>query len=119
MNTQVATKAEKKVNAKPNPNKPGADQEKNINQLRQEIKNLAKAFNDMQQKHDMQAVIVMIPNKLLLKANAYLLAVSKEVGQTVTLSDLVSDAIDVYLWGEEENKRLEEERESAELENKE
>jgi len=58
----------------------------------------------------------MLPNELFLKANAHLLEVSKIISYTVTLSDLICDAVDIYLWGEEENKKLEEERERTKLE---
>jgi len=115
MTTQVNNKPATRNTPKPAQPKLATTQEKAVNQLRQEIKNLAKSFNDMQQKRDTQAVIAIIPSELLLKANAYLVEVSKDMGYAVTLSDLIRDAIDVYLWGEEENKRLEEEREIKNL----
>jgi hypothetical protein len=61
-------------------------------------------------------VSIAIPRKLPSGVNAYLFEVSHSIGHTVSLSELICDALDVYLWGEEENKRLEEERKRAELE---
>jgi hypothetical protein len=72
----------------------------------------------MQQKQDTQAVTVIIPNNLLIKVNAYLSEVSQSIGRIFSLSELTSEALDLYLWGVEENKKLEEEREMAELEKK-
>jgi hypothetical protein len=118
MDTPVANKTENKVNAKPTPPKPLTNQEKIINQLRQEIKNLSKIVKDIQQKQDTQAVIATIPGKLLIKINAYLSVseVSHSMGRIVSLSELTCDALDVYIWGDEENKRLEEEWVKAEQE---
>lgn len=96
--------------------KPGADQEKATNQLRQEIRTLSKTVKEMQQKPDTQAVIVTMPQKLLSKANAYLSDIERSVGLTWSLSTLICEAMDLYLWAEEENKQKEEERERAELE---
>jgi hypothetical protein len=45
---------------------------------------------------------------LFLKANACLLEFSKNPGNTYTLSDLICDAICLYLECEEYNKRNEE-----------
>jgi hypothetical protein len=38
------------------------------------------------------------------------------MGRIFSLSELTCEALDLYLWSEEENKRMEEEREKAELE---
>jgi hypothetical protein len=70
----------------------------------------------MQQKPDTQAVIFTIPQELLSKVNAYLSNCAHSTGITVSLSALICEALDVYLWAEEENKRIEEERECAKLE---
>jgi hypothetical protein len=70
----------------------------------------------MQQKPETKAIIFMIPNKLLSKINAYLSDYERSAGITVSLSELICDALDVYIWAEEGNKRLEEERERAMLE---
>ena len=116
MNAQATNKPAEKNNAKPNTTKPGADQEKVINQLRQEIRTLTKTVKEMQQKPDTQVVNIAIPRKLLSRVNAYLLEVSNSMGYTVSLSDLICDAVDVYLEGEKENQRLENERCKVELE---
>lgn len=116
MNAQATNKPAEKNNAKPNATKPGADQEKVINQLRQEIRTLTKTVKELQQKQETQMVNISIPRKLLSRVNAYLLGVSNSMGYTVSLSDLICDAIDVYLEGEKENQRLEEERHRVELE---
>jgi len=70
----------------------------------------------MQRKPDTQAVIVTMPRKLFSKCNAYLSDCNRSVGTTVSLSTLICEAMDLYLWAEEDNKRIEEERERAELE---
>lgn len=108
MNAQTTNKPENKGNAKPNATKPGADQEKVINQLRQEIRTLSKAVKEMQQKPDTQEVNIRIPNKLLSRVNRYLLEYANDTGEAMSLSELICDAVDLYLYGEEQNKRLEE-----------
>ena len=65
---------------------------------------------------DTQAVIVAMPRELLSKANAYLSDIEVSAGLTWSLSTLICEALNLYLWAEEENKRMEEERERAELE---
>jgi hypothetical protein len=110
MNAPANNKPVNKIVAKPAPN-----QEKAINQLRQEIRTLTKTVKEMQQKPDTQAVNIAIPRKLLSRVNVYLLDYEHNTGTTVSLSELICDALDVYLWGEKENQRLEEERERAEL----
>ena len=116
MNAQATNKAAEKGNTKPNTTKPGADPEKAINQLRQEIRTLSKTVKEMQQKPETKAVIFLIPIKLLSKVNAYLSACEHSSGITISLSELICDALDVYIWAEEDNKRIEQERERAELE---
>lgn len=116
MNAQATNKPAEKINVKPNTTKPGADQEKVINQIRQEIRTLTKTVKEMQQKPDTQAVNITIPRKLLSRVNTYLLNYARNSGDTVSLSDLICDALDVYLEGEKENQRLEEERRRIELE---
>jgi hypothetical protein len=116
MNAQATNKPTEKSNPKPNTTKPGADQEKVINQLRQEIRTLSKAVKEMQQRTDTQAVVVTMPQELFSKFNAYLSDCNRNAGTTVSLSALICEAMDLYLWAEEENKQKEEEREKAELE---
>jgi hypothetical protein len=116
MNAPATNKPVNKVIAKPNTTKPGADPEKAINQLRQEIRTLSKSVKEMQQKPDTKAVIFLIPNKLLSKVNAYLSDCERSAGITISLSELICDALDVYIWAEDENKRMDEEREKVELE---
>jgi len=116
MNTQATNKAADKSNPKPNTIKPGANQEKAINQLKQEIRTLSKMVKEMQQKTDTQTVIVPLPQKLLSKANSYLAEIDRSAGLTWSLSTLMCEALELYLWAEEDNKRIEEERERAELE---
>jgi hypothetical protein len=110
MNAQTTNKASEKVNPKTTVTKTVMDQEKLINQLRQEIRSLSKIVKEMQHKPNVQMVNVGIPRELFSKVNAYLLDYEKETGGTLSLSELICDALDVYLWGEEENKRIEEER---------
>lgn len=116
MNATAPNKSANKVIAKPNTTKPGADQEKAINQLKQEIRTLSKAVKEMQQKPNTQVVIVPMPQRLLSKANAYLSEVDRSVGLTWSMSELICEALDLYLWAEEDNKRIEAEQERVELE---
>jgi len=81
------------------------DQQKTINQLRQEIRGLNKTIKEMQQKPDLQVVSVMMPRKLLARTNKYLLDVSRDMGQMVSLSDLVCDALAVYIDADEEDRK--------------
>jgi hypothetical protein len=115
MNAQVAQKAENKGNEKPNTTKAGADQEKVINQLRQEIRRLDKTIKDMQHRPNTQEIYIRIPNSLLFKVNKYLSEYVRDTGEPINLSDFICEAIDIYLWAEEDNKRLKEEQEHAEL----
>jgi prefoldin subunit 5 len=118
MNSQATNKPAEKSSPKTNMAKPGADPEKAINQLKQEIRTLSKAVKEMQQKSDTQEVIVTMPQKLFSKANAYLSDIESSVGLSWSLSTLMCEALDLYLWGEEQNKRIEEERERTELDNR-
>jgi hypothetical protein len=47
---------------------------------------------------------------------AYLFDGNRSASTTVSLSTLICEAMDLYLWAEEDNKRIEEERERAGLE---
>jgi len=116
MNTQATNKAADKSNPKPITTKPGTDPGKAINQLRQEIRTLSKAVKEMQQKPETQAVIVTMPQELFSKFNDYLSDCNRSAGTTVSLSALICETMDLYLWAEEENKRIEETRERTELE---
>lgn len=108
MNVQATNKPAEKSSPKTNTTKPGADPEKVINQLKQEIRTLSKTVKEIQQKPDTQAVIVTMPRELLSKANAYLFEIERSAGLTWSLSELICEAMDLYLWAEEENKRMEE-----------
>lgn len=108
----------KPVNAKPNTSaaKPAPNQQQTINQLRQEINTLTKTVKDMQKKPENQPVLVMVSRVLHTKFNAYLVDCNRSAGATVTLSELICEAMDLYLWAEEDNKRIEAEAEKAEAE---
>ena len=116
MNAQATNKAAEKSSPKTNTTKPGTDPGKAINQLRQEIRTLSKAVKEMQQKPETQAVIVTMPQELFSKFNDYLSDCNRSAGTTVSLSALICETMDLYLWAEEENKRIEETRERTELE---
>jgi len=117
MNAPATNKPEIPVNkviaAKPNTVKPVSDQQL-ISKLRQEIKTLNKTIKDIQKKPDLQIVSVMMPRQLLSKANDLLLAYSHSMGELHGISDLICDAVELYLWGDEENQRLEKEQQEAE-----
>lgn len=117
MNGQGNNKAGEKSNSKMNTTKPGTDQEKVINQLRQEIRTLSKTVKQMQQKPDTKEVMVTLPRKLFFKMNAFLVDYERNSGEAVSQSELICGALDVYLWAEEGNKQMEEERQQVELEN--
>ncbi|MCK9390692.1 MAG: hypothetical protein M0Q01_03890 [Syntrophales bacterium] len=106
----------KPVTSKPIATKPGADQEKAISQLKQEIRNLAKAVIDMQQKPETQAIIVEIPKALFIRLNAYLADWLFVTGNSLSLSEYVTGAVDVCLGCDEEELRPEKEKKLAELE---
>jgi hypothetical protein len=116
MNDQTTNKTAEKNNPKMNQAKVGADQEKVINQLRQEIRTLSKTVKQIQQKPDTKEVMVTIPRKLLAKMNAFLVDYERSTGEAVSQSELICDALDVYLWAEEENKLVDEKRQKVELE---
>jgi hypothetical protein len=116
MNDQTVKKPENKANVKPKMTKPVTSQEKVIYQLQLDIENLSRTLKDFQQKQDRQAMIVTIPIQLLHEVDAYLLKASGIMDRTVSLSELICDALDIYLCAEKENERLEEERRLAELE---
>jgi len=116
MNAPVTKKAENKVNAKPNVAKGTADQEKAINQLKQEIRTLSKAVKEMQQRQDTQTVMITMPQELFAQFNAYLSYSNNIIGRKVNLSELICEAMQFHLWAEEENKRREEEYERAQSE---
>lgn len=73
MNAQDPNKPIEKASPKANTVKTPVDPEKAINQIKQEIRTLAKTVKGMQQKPDTQMVIVPVPSKLISKANAFLL----------------------------------------------
>lgn len=114
MNGQDPNKPAEKGSPKTSTVKTPVDPEKAINQIRQEIKTLTKTVKGMQQKPDTHMVIVPVPSKLISKANAYLVEIERSVGLTWSLSTLMCQALDVYLWAEEDNKRIEGERDRAE-----
>ena len=116
MNVQTIDKAAEKGSPKTNQVKVGKDQDKVISQLRQEIRTLNKTIKQMQQKPDTKEVMVTIPRKLFSKMNAFLADYERNTGEAVSQSELICDALDVYLWAEEGNKQMEEERQKVELE---
>ena len=118
MNVQTIDKTAEKGSPKTNQVKVGKDQEKVISQLRQEIRTLNKTIKQMQQKPDTKEVMVAIPRKLFSKMNAFLVDYERNTGEAVSQSELICDALDVYLWAEEGNKQMEEERRTTEIENR-
>ena len=105
MNNKENNGAVKTGSVKTIPDKTEANQQQTINQLRQEIRGLNKTIKDLQQKPDLQVVSVMMPRKLVVRTNKYLLDVSRDMGQMVSLSDLVGDALDVYMDADEEDRK--------------
>lgn len=120
MNAPITKKPDNKGKANPVTTKPvttkaGADQEKAINQLRQEIRIVAKAVIDMQQKPETQAVLVTMPKELFTRLNAYI-NYEHSIGDNLSLSEYVNGAVDVCLGCDEGDLRPEKEKKLAELE---
>ena len=121
MTTPITKKPDNKGKAKPvttkpvTTTKPGADQEKAINQLRQEIRIVAKAVIDMQQKPETQAIIVEIPKELFTRLHAYI-DYEHSIGDNLSLSEYVAGAVDVCLGCDEDDARRMAEEKLAELE---
>ena len=107
MNAPVAKKTENKSNAKPNTAKIIADQKKVISQLKQEIKTLTKTIKDMKHNPDAQSFMITIPQALFVRLIRYLSDYMRGSGETVSLSDFISDAINVYLCYEEQDRQTE------------
>ena len=107
MNATVNKKTENKSNAKPDMTKTITDQKKIITQLKQEIKTLTKTIKDMQHNPDTQSFMITIPQELFIRLNAYLSDYMRNTRETVSLSDFISDAINVYLCYEEQDRRTE------------
>jgi len=114
MNIQATKKTENKSNAKPDTAKTIAEQKKIINQLKQEIKTLTKTIKDMQHNPDTQSFMITIPQGLFIRLNAYLSDYMRNTRETVSLSDFISDAINVYLCYEEQDRQTETQEKLAE-----
>ena len=115
MDTQVVNKPINKAATKSNTAKTETDQNKVISQLKQEIKTLNSTIKEIQ-KPDIQAINIAVPRKLLTRVNRYLADFTRSNGAVVNLTDFICDAMDIYLWAEEDNKRSEEVQRKAELE---
>jgi len=116
MNAQATQKTENKSNAKPIKIKAAPDQKKVINQLKQEIKTLTKTIKDMQHNPVTQSFMITIPQELFIRLNAYLSDYMRNTRETVSLSDFISDTIDVYIYCGEQDNRTEDKGKLAELE---
>ena len=116
MDAQIPNKTGDKTTSKAVANKVATDPDKaTINKLRQEIRDLNKTIKEMQ-KPDIQAINIAVPRKLLTRVNRYLADFTRSNGAVVNLTDFICDAMDIYLWAEEDNKRSEEVQRKAELE---
>ena len=116
MDARIPNKTGDKTTSKAVANKVATDQDKaTINKLRQEIRDLNKMIKEMQ-KPDIQAINIAVPRKLLTRVNRYLADYTRSTGEVLNLSDFICDAMDIYLWAEEDNKRSEEVQRKAELE---
>jgi len=99
MNATVNKKTENKSNAKPNAAKIIADHKKKvITQLKQEIETMTKTINDMQNNPDTQSFMITIPKELFIGLNAYLSEFKRINGNTMSLSEYISDAIEFRLY---------------------
>ena len=97
-------------NAKPSPVKPITNQEKTINQLRQEIMTLTKKVEEMNQKDATQALLVKIPQDLFAKINLQLADVVHISGKPMTLSEFINESLWFAVYCQEEEDRREEEQ---------
>lgn len=95
-------------NAKPSPVKPMTNQEKTINQLRQEIMTLTKKVEEMIQKDDAQALLVTIPRDLFTKITLQLVDVVRISGKPMTLSEFINEALWFFIYCEEQERQWEE-----------
>ena len=95
-------------NAKPSPVKPITNQEKTINQLRQEIVTLTKKVEEMNQKDEAQTLLVTIPRDLFTKITLQLADVVRISGKPMTLSEFINEALWFFVYCEEEAQKLEE-----------
>ena len=111
MTAQVAKRPEPKGKAKAIKPEPKAGHDKAINELQKDVVALNKALSDMQIR---QLVIVTLPQELYLRVTGYLADYVHDTGESVSLSDIIADAIDVYLWSEEQNARADAEGQLAE-----
>ena len=98
MNATVNKKTENKNNAKPNTAKIIADQKKVITQLKQEIETMTKTTKDMQNNPDTQSFMITIPKELFVDLNAYLSEFKRINCKTMSLSEYISDAIELRLY---------------------
>lgn len=110
MSVLTMNKAIDKNDPKPKPTKTTMDRETIIRQLRQEIRTLNKTIKEMKKGPDIQAISIAIPKSLLSRVNRYLMELAQGTGETMNLSDFICEAVDLYLYGEEQNKRIEEKR---------
>ena len=121
MNAPITKKPDNKskakpVTTKPIATKPGADQEKIINQLKQEIRIVAKAVIDMQQKPDTQAIIIEMPSEFLTRLNPILIDFEQCAGRTMSISEYMIGAVESCLYSDEDALLRETEEKLAELE---
>jgi len=116
MNVPVTKKPDNKGKTKPVTTKAGADQEKVINHLRQEIRTLAKAVKEMQQKPDTQAIIIEMPSEFLTRLNPILIDFEQCTGRTMSISEYMIGAVESCLYSDEDALLRETEEKLAELE---
>jgi len=85
MNAPIAKKTESKVKAKPVKTMP--------------IKSM--------QKKGAETILLEMPQKLFFKVTVYLADYVRDSGKDVSLSELICDAIDFYIYCDEQNNRSE------------
>ena len=116
MNVPITKKPDNKGKAKPAATKPGSDQEKAIKELKQEIRTLAKAVKDMQQKPETQAIIIEMPIEFLTRLNPILIDFEQCTGRTMSISEYIIGSVESCLYSDEDALRREAEEKLAELE---
>lgn len=114
MTAQVAKRPEPKGKAKPIKPEPRTGHDKAINQLQKEIRILNEALSDMRVRQDRQLVLVTLPQELYFRVTGYLADYVHDTGESASLSDIIGDALEVYLWSEEQNGRTDAEEKLAE-----
>ena len=96
---------------KPDQAKAVADHIQFIQEFQQEIQKLSQMVIELQKSRETESMILTLPRSLYNKANKLLADYTIDTGNTLTLTEIFCDAFEIYLWADDENKKLEKARE--------